>query len=243
MAKVCAAGHRGHPLRASAGPQLRAEAARVHQGPRSRDPARRHSRPQEHPRERRRLLRAGRQISHGRVGAYERGDREGRRRRARDRLRAAFPRRTASRHRGRHAYGRRRRDLCARRRAGRRRHGARNRNDRAGRHAGRARQRLCRRGQAPALRPRRHRPFRRPDRNARHRRRHGRRRDLRDRSSRTGGARPHLARDSPDHFGEARAGHDERSEAAAGDPADRRDRGPGVGRLTAKSSSATTRPR
>ena len=108
-----------------------------------------------------RLLRPRRQISDGRVGAHERGDREGRRRRARDGLCAAFPRRTASRHRRRHAYGRRRRDLCPGRRAGRRRHGARNRNDRAGRHAGRARQRLCGRGEASALRPRRHRPFRR----------------------------------------------------------------------------------
>ena len=35
---------------------------------------------QEHPRERRRLLRPWRQISHGRVGAHERGDRESRRR-------------------------------------------------------------------------------------------------------------------------------------------------------------------
>ena len=42
---------------------------------------------------------------------------------------------------------------------------------------------------------------------------------------------PDLPCDSPDHFREARAGHDERSETAVGDPADRRDRGPGVGIL------------
>src|SRR6185436_2134602 len=47
-----------------------------------------------------------------------------------------------------------------RRRPGGRRHGARHRADRERRHAGRAGQCLCRRGEAPALRPRRHRPLR-----------------------------------------------------------------------------------
>ncbi len=42
----------------------------------------------------------------------------------------------------------------------------------AGRHAGRPRQHVRRRSQAPAVRPRRHRPVRRPDRDAGHRRRH-----------------------------------------------------------------------
>ena len=59
----------------------------------------------------------------------------------------------------------------------------------------------------------------------------GRRRDLRHRPPRSGGARAHLARDSPDQFGEAGAGHDGGSETSVGDPADRRDRRPGVGRL------------
>ena len=65
--------------------------------------------------------------------------------------------------------------------------------DRAGRHAGRPRQRLCRRGQAAAVWPRRHRPVRRPDRDAGHRRRDGGWRDLRDRPAGPGRARP----DSP----------------------------------------------
>ena len=42
----------------------------------------------------------------------------------------------------------------------------------AGRHDGRPRQRLCGRGQAAIVRPRRHRPAGRPDRDADHRRRH-----------------------------------------------------------------------
>ena len=54
-------------------------------------------------------------------------------------------------------------------------------------------QRLRRRGQAAALRPRRHRPLRRPDRDPGHRRRDRRRRDLRHRPARPGRARP----DSP----------------------------------------------
>ena len=65
-----------------------------------------------------------------------------------------------------HASRRRRRDLRARRRAGGGGDGARHRDDRAGRHDRRPRQRLCRRGQAAAVRPRRHRSVRRPDRNA-----------------------------------------------------------------------------
>ena len=59
---------------------------------------------------------------------------------------------------------RRRRDPRAGRRAGDRRDGARHADDRAGRYAGRAGQRVRRRGEAPALRPRRHRPLRRADR-------------------------------------------------------------------------------
>src|ERR1700735_4304390 len=51
------------------------------------------------------------------------------------------------------------------------------------------------------------------------RQRNGRRCDWRPRPSRSGGAWADFACDSPDHFGEARARHDERSEASAGDPA------------------------
>ncbi len=65
---------------------------------------------------------------------------------------------------------------------------------RAGAHAGRPRQRLRGRGQAPALRPGGHRPLRRPDRDDGDRRRHGRRRDVRDRPAGPGRARLQLAR-------------------------------------------------
>ena len=68
----------------------------------------------------------------------------------------------------------------------------------AGRHAGRARQRLRRRGQAPAVRPGRDRPVRRPDRDARDRGCHGGRRAVRDRFARPGRARADLARDPLD---------------------------------------------
>ena len=99
----------------------------------------------------------------------------------------------------------------------------------AGRHDRRARQRLCGGGQAPAVRPRRHRPARRPDRDADHRRRQRRRRDVRHRPARPGRARPDLAGD-PDHqFGEARARHHGRGRAPPEDPADRRRRRQGLG--------------
>ena len=77
----------------------------------------------------------------------------------------------------------------------------------AGRHDRRPGQRLCGGGQAPAVRPRRHRPARRPDRDADHRRRQRRRRDLRHRPARPGRARPDLARRADHQFREARARH------------------------------------
>ncbi len=128
-------------------------------------------------------------------------------REAHRRLRAAVQGRAASGDRRRHAFRRRRRHLRARRRAGGRRHGARHRDHRRRRHDRRPRQRLCGGGQAPAVRPRRHRPAGGADRDADHRRRQRRRRDLRHRPARPGRARPDLAGD-PDHqFGEARARH------------------------------------
>ena len=63
----------------------------------------------------------------------------------------------------------------------------------AGRHDRRPRQRLRGGGQAPALRPRRHRSAGRPDRDAHHRRRQRRRRDLRHRPAGPGRARADLA--------------------------------------------------
>ncbi len=77
----------------------------------------------------------------------------------------------------------------------------------AGRHDRRAGQRLRGGSQAPAVRPRRHRPARGPDRDAGDRRRQRRRRDLRDRPARPGRARPDLAGHSPHQLGEARARH------------------------------------
>ena len=182
---------RRHRLRAGAGAQFRAEAEGHHARPGSGNASGRRARPQAHPGERDRLLRAGRALSDGGFRAHVDRHRQGRGREAHHRLRAAVQGRPASGDRRGHAFRRRRRDLCARRRAGGGRDGARHRDDRAGRHDRRARQRLCRRGQAPAVRPRRHRPAGGPDRDADHRRRHGRRRDLRHRPAR---ARPSTAR-------------------------------------------------
>jgi sulfopropanediol 3-dehydrogenase len=117
-------------------------------------------------------LRPRRQVPDGRlrphVGAH--GLRRGRA--PHRRLRAPGEGRTAPRHRRRDAHGRRARDLRPRRHPGRGRHGARDRDDRARPHARRPRQRLRGRGQAPALRPRGHRPLRGADRDHAHRRRH-----------------------------------------------------------------------
>ncbi len=163
---------RRHQVRAGAGAQFRAEAEGDAARPRSRDAARRRARPQAHPGELDRLLRAGRALSDGRLGAHVDRHRAGRRREAHHRLRAAVQGRAASGDRGGDAFRRRRRDFRARRRAGGRRHGARHRDHRRGRHDRRAGQRLCRRGEAAIVRPRRHRSPRRPDRDADHRRRH-----------------------------------------------------------------------
>ena len=109
---------RGHQVRAGAGAQFRAEAARDHEGSRGRDAARRRARPQAHPGELDRLLRAGRQLSDGRLRPYVDRHRQGRRREAHHRLRAAVQGRAAPGDRRGHAFRRRRRHLRARRRAG-----------------------------------------------------------------------------------------------------------------------------
>ena len=98
----------------------------------------------------------------------------------------------------------------------------------AGRHDRRPRQRLCGGGQAPIVRPRRHRPAGRADRDAGHRRRQRRRRNLRHRSARPGRARADLARRADHQFREARARHHERGRAAVENPAERRSRRPGL---------------
>ena len=127
ISQVVQARPRRHQVRPGPGAQLRAEAARHHEGPRGRDAARRHPRPPPHPGERDRLLRAGRALSDGRLGAHVDRHRAGRRRETHHRLRAAVQGRAASGDRRRHAFRRRRRDLRARRRAGGRGDGARHR--------------------------------------------------------------------------------------------------------------------
>ncbi len=210
---------------------------------RSRDAARRRARPQEYPGEFDRLLRAGRALSDGGVGAYVDRHRACRRREAHHRLRAAVPRRAASGDRRGDAFRRRRRDFRPRRRAGGRRHGARHRDHRAGRHDRRAGQCLCRGSQAPIVRPRRHRSARRADRDAGHRRRQRRRRNLRHRSARPGRARPDIAGYSAHQFGKARARYDAGNRAAPQNPADRPRSPARPGPISARSSSATTKPR
>ena len=78
-----------------------------------------------------------------------------------------------------------------------------------------ARQRLRGRGQAPVVRPRRHRPARRPDRDPDHRRRHCGRRDVRDRSARSGRAWSDIAGNPADHVGEDRQRHPGRRSIAS----------------------------
>ena len=84
--------------------------------------------------------------------------------------------------------------LLARRRAGARGDGVRARGRRPGRHDRRRRQRLRHRGQAPAVRPRRHRPARRAVGDHRDRRRRGRRGARRRRPAGPGRARSDLTR-------------------------------------------------
>ena len=234
---------RRHQVRAGAGAQLRAEAEGHDAGPGGRDAARRRARPPPHPGQLDRLLRAGRALSDGRLRPHVDRHRARRRRQAHHRLRAAVQGRAASGDRRRHALRRRRRNLRAGRGAGGRRHGARHRDDRAGRHDRRPRQRLCGGGQAPVVRPRRHRPARRPDRDADHRRRQRRRRNLRDRSARPGRARADLARRAAHQFGEARARHHGRGRAAPENPADRRRRGTSVEGLRRGDRLRRTKPR
>ena len=238
-----AADDRRHQIRASADPQFRRDPARLAAGCRGRDLARRRARPSAHPGRQCRLLCAGRALPDGRLGAYVDRHRPGRRGRPHHRLHPAEPGRPASRDDRRDASRRRRRDPCVGRRPGGGGDGARHRELQAGRHAGRPRQRLCRRGQAPALRPGRHRPLRRPDRDPGHRRRDRRRRDVRDRSVGPGRARPDLAGDPADHLGEARACDDRRGRPAA-DRVAAPPMSPGsLGATMARSSSAPTRTR
>ena len=96
----------GHQVRPGAGAQLRAEAARDFARPRGRDAAGRDPRPQAHPREFDRLLRAGWALPDGGLGAYvdrhrARGGRE-----AHHRLRTAAQGWAAPGHRRRHALRR-----------------------------------------------------------------------------------------------------------------------------------------
>ena len=127
IGQVAQARSRRHQVRAGASARLRAEAARHHEGPRGRDAARRDPRPPPHPGELDRLLRAGRALSDGRLGAHVDRHRARCGREAHHRLRAPLQGRPAPCDRRRDALRRRGRDLCARRRAGRRHDGARHR--------------------------------------------------------------------------------------------------------------------
>ena len=84
------------------------------------------------------------------------------------------------------------------------------------------RQSLCRGGQAPTLRPCRHRFVCGPDRDPGDRRRDCRRRDVRDRSPGPSRTRADVTGDPADHLGEACACHDRRGRPAADGIADRR---------------------
>ena len=90
---------------------------------------------------------------------------------ARRRVHSPDPWRDPRRHRRGDEARRRGRDLHPRRRPGCGRDGHRHRDDRTREPHRRSRQRLCRRGEAPAVRRGRHRPVRRPDRDPHHRRR------------------------------------------------------------------------
>ena len=138
-----------------------------------------------------RLLRAGRSLSDGRLGAHVDRHRQGRRRETHHRLRAAVQGRPASRPSSppcisaapTRSYVLGGVQAVAAMALG-------TESIAAGRHDRRSGQCLRRRGQAPIVRPRRHRSARRPDRNADHRRRQRRRRNLRHRPAR---ARPNTA--------------------------------------------------
>ena len=221
---------RRHQVRPGAGAQLRAEAEGDLARSGGRDAAGGDPRPQAHPGQLDRLLRAGRALSHGRLRAHVDRHRAGGRREAHHRLRTAAPGRAASSHRRRHALRRRGRDLRAGRRAGGRRHGARHRDDRGRRHGGRAGQRLRGRGQAPAVRPRRHRPAGGPHRDAGHRRRQRGCGAVRHGPARPGRARPHLAGHPAHDVREARPRDHGRGRAAVDDPPHRRRRRQGLGR-------------
>ena len=188
---------RRHQVRAGAGQELRAEAEGDHARPRGRDAARRHPRPQAHPRRLDRLLRPRRALSHGRLRAHV--DRHRARSRA---CRASSPARrrfkggphpaiVAAMHFGGadEIYVLGGVQAVAAMALGTGTIGA-------GRHDRRPRQRLRGGGQAPALRPRRHRPAGRPDRDADHRRRQRRRRNLRHRPAGPGRARADTRRPS-----------------------------------------------
>jgi hypothetical protein len=109
---------------------------------------------------------------------------------------ACTPPRATSRNDCGDASRRRRRDPCNGWRASGCGHGAWHRDDASRLYAGRPRQRVCRRGQTPAVWPGRHRPLRRPDRDPGHCRRDCRRRDVCNRFIGPGRARPDLAGDS-----------------------------------------------
>ncbi len=99
-------GHRGHHDRAAARPGLRPAPARLADRLRGRDRARGAPRAEEHPGVRGRRLRTRWSLPAGGLGAHDRRDGQGRRRRAGHRLHPADPRGDPRRHRRRPAPGR-----------------------------------------------------------------------------------------------------------------------------------------
>ena len=236
---VAGPGGRGHPDGAGQRARLRPAPARHDAGPRGRDPARRGARPQAPADRGVGGLRAGRPLPADRVGAHDGRDRQGRRRRAGDRVHPTAARGDPRGHRGGPPPRRRRRDLPARRGAGRRRDGDRHREHRPGRPDRGPGQRLRRGGQAPAVRRGRHRPLRRSDRDPRGGRRRGRPVRGRRRPAQPGRARPRLPGRPDHHLG---AGGSRGHAPHRGDPARHADQRHGRPRL-ARPRRGARRPR
>ena len=100
-------GHHGHQIRPGADPSIRARAKGRPARYRGRNPPGHPPGSQEHPGQQRRLLRAGRAVSDGRLRPHVGADREGRGRETSRRLHAAAERGASRRYGRRHGAGRR----------------------------------------------------------------------------------------------------------------------------------------
>ncbi|CAA9486141.1 MAG: putative histidinol dehydrogenase (but probably not), partial [uncultured Rubrobacteraceae bacterium] len=215
------------------GARLRRGAARNDAAARRRSGGGSEARAPARPRKLRRRLRAGGSLQARLLGADERADRQGRGGRSggldeRPRRRVRGPRPDYLRDEAR----RRRRDLRPGRRAGDGGDGLRGgRGPAGGGHARRGRERLRRRGEAPALRPGRHRPACGPDRDPCDRRRVRPSPRRRRRPPRPGRARPNLPCGARDHLLQARGARPRRGGGTAERLAHRRCLGRGLAGL------------